>query len=754
MAAEFIGCAILVTLQHPPKAQVQGVVADVVAQSLVLRDVTLLWNKHFLTTHTVKASAIADLEVLPESRSSLKENESNRWDQQPRAIQKTASPALTTTSQGAPSLPGKSATKSFVDPAILSFSKPKGEPRASSVAGQTKDHRQVLSPAMTADTAKDSSVTTLPRSETASIARNVHTNLDEPSSRMAGMDSQPQRESSATATLTEPFDGLGLNGRPAVSNVLGDVANGAAEDNMSRAPQGAWPTKKGRRGGKRTVREGPSQYAPVSNNVAASQPTVTAPKKPKSKGWRQTPLVEAPTPASDITQETRSKPRPRRNRREDTNGWATEDATDIQDMGDFDFELNLNKFDKRSVFADLRKDDTTADDDRLVSFNRQAQPGTGGGKHLHYTENVLDQSQLRSTLWKSEAGESEDEMPDDPYSSGRVSRRGQSGRSLQSRKGSTMQPSFTASQVRALPRLESPRPGTRVSTTASPINGSASSFRVTLKAASNNKPCTCVSPLQMLEIEQLCISESGMSEEMLAENAGRGIAEAALTLPPSHTSSPTVLFLVGNHKSGARTVAGARHLRNRNAHVLLCILGGEREEMLLEGLRRQVDIYKKTGGYLIKWDEFQTKVASNAEALPELIVDSLLGMHVAFGELRMDDQAIAFEMIRWGNRSKVPIISVDVPSGLDAASGEPTRIDGVSLVLQSKYIICLGAPKNGLLHAATSGEDGSDDWQLVVADVGISRTAWKRFGSRRRHGFDFGKSWISELKFVHGNEVV
>ena len=36
---------------------------------------------------------------------------------------------------------------------------------------------------------------------------------------------------------------------------------------------------------------------------------------------------------------------------EATNGWATEDATDIQDMPEFDFQSNLSKFDKRIVHS-------------------------------------------------------------------------------------------------------------------------------------------------------------------------------------------------------------------------------------------------------------------------------------------------------------------------------------------------------------------------------------------------------------------
>lgn len=298
--------------------------------------------------------------------------------------------------------------------------------------------------------------------------------------------------------------------------------------------------------------------------------------------------------------------------------------------------------------------------------------------------------------------------------------------------------------------MESPRPGSRISTAASPINGSVSSMPASLRSASTNQPCSCVSPLQMLEVEQLCISELGMTEDMLAENAGRGIAEVALTLLPNLTTASNTLFLIGNHKSGARALAGARHLRNRGARTIICLLGGEREDMLLEGLRRQLEAYKKNGGWVVKWDEYQAKIASNDNSPPELIVDALLGTHVAFDELRTSDQALAFAMMRWTERSSTPVLSVDVPSGLDGSIGEVTQVDDDALVLQSQHIVCLGAPKTGLLQALVTGEAGSGKWQLTAADIGIPRAAWRKFGTRRRHGVDFGKGWVVSLKFVEG----
>lgn len=185
----------------------------------------------------------------------------------------------------------------------------------------------------------------------------------------------------------------------------------------------------------------------------AQDPAATPAKETtRSKGWRQTPLLE-PNPSFQPFSTLKNG---RRKGRAEENGWATEDATDVQEMGDFDFEGSLAKFDKRTVFNQIQAEDSIADEDRLVAHNRlpKAKPGTAGGKNLHPTENVLDMPNGRANNdpWKSEAGDSEVEerTSQRDTGSGRVSRRAESklgnNRRPVSRKGSAgLQPARTLS---------------------------------------------------------------------------------------------------------------------------------------------------------------------------------------------------------------------------------------------------------------------------------------------------------------------
>lgn len=462
-----------------------------------------------------------------------------------------------------------------------------------------------------------------------------------------------------TASLTEPFSNVELD-----TVGVGGGVNGFPQSKELQAPQNLTPTKQPSRRNRRGNNGGP-----IGKNGAAAS------TNPKSKGWRQTAFVESTTSAIQASPEYLVQPgaklrkkKGRHGHAEDPSGWATEDATDIQELGDFDFQSNLSKFDKRRVFEEIRNDDTTADEARLVSFNRMAKPGTNGGKNLHWTENVLDSPS------GSDSGVNAAMVSDARYSGENVSGREASrasARSIPIRKSSAILGQPGIPQVTALGRNQlntsratSPKPGR---TSVSPMVGT-NAAGASLRLTTTNRSCPTVSPLQALEVEQITVAEFGLTEDTITENAGRGIAEAAVGLLSNDAAAPTMLILTGNHRTGARAISAARHLRNRGHRVTVCLLGLEHEAELLENCRKQLEIFRKIGGRMLKWEELTTRL-STSELVPDLVVDALFGMHIAFDDLRTDDQAVAFEMISWVNRSNLEVLSVDIPSGMSASSG-------------------------------------------------------------------------------------
>lgn len=592
-----------------------------------------------------------------------------------------------------------------------------------------------------------------------------------------------------SATLSGPFSDLSLNGQTLGQALDGkDLTPPKVQDvevlKDKEVPSGQAPshTNKRRKSGVKGSVSTQTQTLPEPH----PPPTPLSSQKRRSKqqkGWRQTPLLSEPAAVQKhsrkssavMTLDSGLKPPPTRNSKftsgnlnrrarrrqkeeEDQNGWATGEATDIQDMGDFDFEENLSKFDKRKVFDQIRLDDTTADEARLVSFNRLPKPGTAGGKNLHYTENVMD-----SPVHKSVGHSSDSDLA---ISETKMSRT--STRHPPSRKGSALVAvdhhgsgsTFITDSVGMArqrsnhSRAASPRVKTDSSTGR---HKSSTAFKPSLRFSSTNRQCPTISPLQMLEIEQLAITELGLTEEMMAETAARSIAETAYHLSttedeehPGLWSIPLIVILAGNHKTGSRAIAAARHLRNHGARVVLCVLGVEREDDLLDSVRRQLKILRNCGGQAIKQDALM-RTLRKLQAPTDLIIDALLGMHISFDDLRTDDQAAYFQLVCWANGSDALVLSIDIPSGIDASSGLLTMQDGQPLHLHAANVLSLGAPKMGLLTSLGRVECVAS-LGLYVADIGISPTAWKKFGTRRRHGVEFGGEWVVAVVYDNGEK--
>ncbi|KAK0621410.1 YjeF-related protein N-terminus-domain-containing protein [Bombardia bombarda] len=589
----------------------------------------------------------------------------------------------------------------------------------------------------------------------------------------------------------------------------------------------------------------------VQEDLEASPQAV--PKPPGSatsrgKGWRQTPMLQS---TSSFQPFNSLKKNASKGRQVNDNGWASEDVTDVQEAGDFDFEGGLAKFDKHNLFEQMRKDDLIDDADRLVSHNRlqRPKPGTAGGKNFHHSENVLEPpltilkpnkgvpgKELVNDFWNSEADDGAlnggERLSGRELGSRQGSRRGESKvsatRRSQSRKASGTVTATGLSRVNSgvsshyrTHSVKGSRPSSRLSANVvtmvdkkkqqlPPSSSAAAATAAAAAAASqrglymlpSNRRVETVSALQMLNFENIAHNEVGLTEDMMTENAGRGIAEVTLTalsdpaikvrhsgtIDPSSGNPPpqTVVVLAGNNKSGIRAVAAARHLGNKGVSVLVCVVGLERGERdLLEDMRQQVRLYKNLGGRVFsKTDFFEhlrkmsipmltidtprtSSLSSLANPAPiMLIIDALLGLAISFEELRNGDQATVYELIEWANRNEAFVLGLDIPTGIDPSTGKVSVIDGNRLYVKPRYVAAIGAPKRGLLEALMAAEDDDGDtvlaaggeaallpddtvleWKLFLVDMGLGPAVWKKAGTKLRRGIDYGDRWVVEMRY-------
>ena len=137
----------------------------------------------------------------------------------------------------------------------------------------------------------------------------------------------------------------------------------------------------------------------------------------------------------------------------------------------------------------------------------------------------------------------------------------------------------------------------------------------------------------------------------LMERAGRSVAEAARRLARD-TGAP-ILVVAGPGNNGGDAWVAAAHLRESFHRVIVLDVAGAPPRA--EEAKAARGIFAARGGEVVlQWPA----------AAPALVVDGLLGIG-----LSRDVEGAQRDLIARINSSRVPVLAIDVPSGLDADTG-------------------------------------------------------------------------------------
>ena len=222
---------------------------------------------------------------------------------------------------------------------------------------------------------------------------------------------------------------------------------------------------------------------------------------------------------------------------------------------------------------------------------------------------------------------------------------------------------------------------------------------------------------QMREVDRVAIEELGPNLYQMMENAGRNLAIMVLQTLGAAWSETPITVLCGTGGNGGGGICAARHLANRGADITVVLTD---RSGLTPVPSEQLAIYGATAGKIIE--------ASALDALrPGLIVDAIIGYN-----LRGPARGVAEQLIDWTGTRSVPVISLDVPSGLDATTGEAWGSQ-----VRASSTLTLALPKTGL-DAETTGD-------LWLADLGIPAEVYRRVGIEVPVGL-FGDGFLVRLR--------
>jgi len=192
----------------------------------------------------------------------------------------------------------------------------------------------------------------------------------------------------------------------------------------------------------------------------------------------------------------------------------------------------------------------------------------------------------------------------------------------------------------------------------------------------------------------------GVSYGELMENAGRKAAESIIAL----FKKCSVLVVCGTGNNGGDGFVTARYLENAGYRVTVILLGRVGSVKTGPALVN-LEIARGMNMPVIEADT-AVKIPKEAFLNCDLIVDAVLG--TGFSGIPREP---ALTAIRCMNESPIRKVSLDIPSGLDAHTGEGEEHVDADLV------ITFYAPKKGL-----------DRYKVEVADIGIPGKAFTHTG--------------------------
>lgn len=220
---------------------------------------------------------------------------------------------------------------------------------------------------------------------------------------------------------------------------------------------------------------------------------------------------------------------------------------------------------------------------------------------------------------------------------------------------------------------------------------------------------------QVRELDRRAIEEYGMPGVILMENAGRGAAQVAAEMLGTPAGKRVVIFC-GKGNNGGDGFVVARHLHNLGVKVGL-VLAFQPEEIHPEsdaGLNLNIAREMDLPMYVACRAQGEIEAAGQ-EKDADLIVDALLGTGLT-GQVREP----YLSLIRLINAADKPVLSIDIPSGLDCDTGR-TLGAAVRATRTATFVL----PKIGFTK-----EDGpAHVGKVHVIDIGVPKELVESLGA-------------------------
>jgi hydroxyethylthiazole kinase-like uncharacterized protein yjeF len=216
-----------------------------------------------------------------------------------------------------------------------------------------------------------------------------------------------------------------------------------------------------------------------------------------------------------------------------------------------------------------------------------------------------------------------------------------------------------------------------------------------------------VTPEQRFELGRSMVEDFGVDPLQILDSASRHFAHLARDrFLAGDAKEKTVLVLAGAGGKGSVALAAARRLASWGASVTVYLLR-ERSRHTVLGLR-----------LLETLDRMRVTVNEPSAPLAIEGPDAILEGTVGSG-LRGRPREDLADALRWMTAQRIPVLSLDVPAGMDAGSGQVS-----SPSFKATATLALALPLKGVVAHGAEEHRG----ELYLGDLGVPEVAIRRLG--------------------------
>ena len=205
-----------------------------------------------------------------------------------------------------------------------------------------------------------------------------------------------------------------------------------------------------------------------------------------------------------------------------------------------------------------------------------------------------------------------------------------------------------------------------------------------------------ITAAEMRDVDRVAVDDFGLPLARMIEHAGRSLARVALA-----SSADACVVLAGRGGNGGGGLACARHLAARDR--LAAVVCSRPRASFSGAPASQLRLLERMDAPLAFVDAESHENTDEAHedvdfARADLVVDALIGYGLS-GPPRGADRAL----IEAANAAGASVVSLDVPSGLDATTGATPGV-----AIEPARTVTLALPKTGLVAAALAGDGNAE----------------------------------------------